>query len=182
MNATLVLVNSDGSQREVPVKRGRLVIGREKKCDVRIPVPDVSREHAEVRVENEQILVRDMGSSNGTYVNRNRVQQTELKAGDLVAIGPAVFVVRVDGEPGEIDAAAMAKQGAGPKPVAAAPAGARSRPSTPAGAKPKPKPAKVGDDDDFDLGGDASDESSITDLDFDFLDEEDDDDKKQPKL
>ncbi len=177
MNATLVLVKSDGTSREVPVKRDRLLIGREKKCDVRIPVPAVSREHAEVRVENGQVLIRDMGSSNGTYVNRSRVQQSELGAGDLVAIGPAVFVVRVDGEPSEIDAAESFAEGSGPKPVAKGPAGARSRPSAPSGARP----AKL-DDDDIDLDVDASDESSITDFDFDFLDEDDDDTKKQPKL
>ncbi len=165
--------------REVPVKRGRLVIGREKKCDVRIPLPSVSREHAEVRVEDEQVVVRDMGSSNGTYVNRSRVQQTTLKAGDLVAIGPAVFVVQVDGEPAAIDAAASFAEGAGPKPVAAAPRGAKARPSAPVGARPGKASSP---DDELDIDVDASDESSITDFDFDFLDEDDDDTKKQPKL
>lgn len=185
MNAMLVLVKSDGSMREVPVRRERLLIGREKKCDVRIAVPEVSREHAEVRVEQEQVLIRDMGSSNGTYVNRNRVQQTELKAGDLVAIGPAVFVVRVDGEPVAIDAAGAFSDGAGPKPVASSPGGGGKRPSAPgaakAASKKKAPPTPKDDDDDFDLGGDASGESSITDFDFDFLDE-DEDEKKQPKL
>lgn len=168
MNATLVLVKPDGSTREVPV-RGRLVIGREKSCSVRIPVPSVSREHCEVRLDGNRLVLRDMGSSNGTYVNRQRTEQRDLKPGDLVAIGPAVFLVRVDGQPATIDAAASHRNGAGPRPVAVTPGGAKSRPTAPGGMKP----GTVATSDPGD--------SSIADFDFDFLDESDED-KKQPRL
>lgn len=171
MNATLVLVKPDGSMRDVPV-RGRLVIGREKSCTVRIPVPSVSREHCEVRLNGDRLVLRDMGSSNGTYVNRQRTEQRDLQPGDLVAIGPAVFLVRVDGQPATIDAAASHKNGAGPRPVAVKPGGAKARPTAPGGMKPgMAGPATAGDPGD----------SSITDFDFDFLDEGDED-KKQPRL
>ncbi|MFM9995030.1 MAG: FHA domain-containing protein [Phycisphaerales bacterium] len=176
MNATLVLVKPDGTMREVPIKGERVVIGREKKCTVRIPVPSVSREHCEVRFADGRVLLQDMGSSNGTYVNRRRVEQGELKAGDLVAIGPAVFVVTVNGQPASIDAAASYREGAGPKPVTAKAAGAKARPSAPAGAKPKPAL-----DDEPDISGDDSEDSSVVDFNFDFLDESDEE-KKQPKL
>ncbi len=166
MDATLIHVKPDGSKRDVPMKRARLVFGREKTCDVRIPVSSVSREHCELRVEGGKIFVRDMGSSNGTYVNRERVQEVELSPGDLIAVGPAVFVVKVNGTPSEIDAKRLFSQGAGPRPVAATGA-VKSRPSTPGEAAPdKPAPADSGD--------------SSVDFDFDFLD--DDDDKKQPRL
>src|SRR6266853_1332030 len=52
VEVTLVAVKTDGSQHEVVMKRARLVIGRKKECDIRIPVPSVSREHCEVRVES----------------------------------------------------------------------------------------------------------------------------------
>lgn len=178
MNATLVLVKADGTTREVPIRGERVVIGREKKCTVRIPVPSVSREHCEFRAAAGRVTLKDLGSSNGTYVNRERVEQGDLKPGDLVAIGPAVFVVKVDGEPASIDAVASFRAGAGPKPVTAKAAGAKARPQAPAGAKPKGKPAL---DDEPDISGDDSDESSIADFDFDFLDESDED-KKQPRL
>lgn len=165
LSAALVLVKPDGSTVDVPMKRPRIVIGREKKCDIRIPTPAVSREHCEVRVENGQIMVRDMGSSNGTYVNAKRVQESELKAGDVVGIGPTVFVVRVNGAPAQVDGPAALAKAAPPPPVAAHKAG------------PAKKPAM--DEDDFDTES-TSEDSSISDLNFDFLD--DDDDKKQPKL
>ncbi len=180
MVVTLVAVLADGAQREVPMKRARLVIGRKKEADLRIPVPSVSREHCEVRVESGKVLVRDLGSSNGTYVNGERVQEVELPAGAALGVGPGVFVVRIDGKPDAIDAKKIFLAGKAPEPVAAATA-PKARPSAPAGAKPAGKPggkpvAKPADDD---LDTSSLDDSSIADFDFDL---DDDDEKKQPRL
>ena len=150
------------------MKRARLVIGRKKECDIRIPVPSVSREHCEVHVEGGKVMVRDLGSSNGTYINRERVQEAELKPGQFIGVGPAVFVVRIDGKPDKIDAKQASAQGAAPEPVAAASAPSK-RPTSPSKGVSKPLP------DDPDL-----DDSSISDFDMDILD--DDDEKKQPRL
>jgi predicted component of type VI protein secretion system len=199
VNVTLVAVDSEGKTRDAVMKRARLVIGRKEGCDIRIPVASVSREHCEFRVEDGKLLLRDMGSSNGTYVNRQRIHESPLSPGDLVSVGPAVFVIRIDGAPDKIDAAASFAQGSPPQPVAAA-SSPGSRPASPRaetkvmppaqkpGAKPagaakpaagKPKPL-ADEEDEFDLrapAGDPSD-SSISDMDFDFLDEDDEDKKK----
>lgn len=194
MEVTLVVVQPDGKTRPVTMKRARLVIGRKKESDIRIPVSSVSREHCEVRVEGGKVLVRDMGSSNGTYINRERIQEAEVQAGQILAVGPAVFVVQVDGKPAEVDGKAVYAKGKAPEPVAAAAApGARppapsAKPATKpaakpgaaaagagaAGAKPAAKPtAKSPDDsDEFDLR--SPDDSSVSEFDFDFLDEEED--------
>jgi pSer/pThr/pTyr-binding forkhead associated (FHA) protein len=168
VEVTLVAVKADGSQHEVVMKRARLVIGRKKECDIRIPVPSVSREHCEVRVESGKVIVRDLGSSNGTYINRERVQESELKPGQLIGVGPAVFVLRVDGKPAQIDARKASTQGAAPEPLAAASAPSK-RPSSPGKGASKP-----GQEDP------ALDDSSVSDFDMDILD--DDDEKKQPRL
>lgn len=47
----------------------------------------VSRKHAEIRRRNDGFFVRDLGSLNGTYVNRERVEETKLAAGDEIQIG-----------------------------------------------------------------------------------------------
>lgn len=166
------------------MKRPRYVVGRKDECDIRIPVAHVSREHCEVRIDDGRLVIRDLGSSNGTYVNRDRVQERELAPGDLVAVGPAVFVVRIDGEPASIDAKESFKQGAPPEPVAAA-APAAARPSAPTPAKKAAAPAKpaspakpAAEDEDDDLDFDLNDDSSV--IDFDLL--LDDDEKDQPKL
>jgi len=63
------------------------------------------------QVSEVGISVKDLGSSNGTWVNAERVDQTHLSAGDLVAVGPMVFVVRIDGTPDSIDPVLLYEQG-----------------------------------------------------------------------
>lgn len=184
MEVTLIAVQPDGSTRPVRMKRARLIVGRKPDCDIRIPVPSVSREHCEIVLEDGKLKVRDLGSSNGTYVNRERVQESELGPGSMLGVGPAVFVVTIDGNPAHIDGKAALASGKAPEPVAAAPA-PKARPSTPsapAGAKAPgraAKPAAPKEEDDDELGSANLDDSSVSDFDFDLLD---DDDEKQPRL
>jgi pSer/pThr/pTyr-binding forkhead associated (FHA) protein len=79
------------------------VIGRREDCDLRIPLSDVSRKHCRLILDGENIKVEDLGSSNGTYRNGERVQQTEIVPGDTLQIGPVIFVLQVDGYPADED-------------------------------------------------------------------------------
>jgi len=158
----------DGKQTEIPLRKPVQLIGRQTDCQIRIPSGQVSRHHCELTISGEKIAVRDLGSSNGTYVNKRRVTQTELSPGDLIAVADLVFVLRVDGRPMAIDSDDVIEDG---QVLVNSGAAAPSRPTMVAGAKPspaKPAPAPKGNDD-----SDADE--------FDFLDEEDDI-KKQPKL
>ena len=47
----------------------------------------VSRRHAELRFEDDRWMLRDLGSSNGTYVNGRLVAEAEVRAGDVVHLG-----------------------------------------------------------------------------------------------
>lgn len=173
MDVTLVLVKPDGRSQEVPIKESPTVIGRKEGAGLRIPDAGVSREHCELVIDEDAVTIRDLNSSNGTFVNATRVKEAELAPGDLLAIGSNVFAVRIDGFPKTIDAASAYLEGT-PPPPAPPPAqipvphspGAHSKPA----ASAAPKPAKDLDDDD-------NDDSSV--MGFDFLDEDDDD---QPKL
>lgn len=102
MQVSLVMFKADGSRRDFPLNRDRIVIGRKNNCDLRIPLSSVSRQHCEVRLEDDEVKVRDLGSSNGTYHNSVRVQEATLAAGDEVVVGPVVFTVVIDGEPQDI--------------------------------------------------------------------------------
>jgi hypothetical protein len=171
VDAILTIVQADGRTRDIPLKRPRTVVGRKPECNIRVPVSSVSREHCEVLLGETEVKIRDLGSSNGTYINRERVQESALKAGDLVGVGPAVFVVRIDGEPAQIDAAQARARGAAPEPVAAASA-PQGRPASPAkpGAKPAPRPGAPAKPTLSDEGSDSS-----VDFDFDeFLKDDDD--------
>ena len=106
MNVSLVMVQADGSSKELPIKQLPTTIGREEGVKFRIPRANVSRRHCELAINDEdELVVRDLKSSNGTYVNGERVRERELVPGDLLTIGDVVFVVRIDGHPKEIDAA-----------------------------------------------------------------------------
>jgi len=79
------------------------VVGRREDCDLRIPLSDVSRKHCRLIIEGEALKVEDLGSSNGTYRNGERVQQTEIVPGDTLQVGPVIFVLQVDGYPADED-------------------------------------------------------------------------------
>lgn len=99
----VVLVRfKDGERREFPVTEETTVLGRRPECDLRIPTNDVSRQHCQLLLTDDELLVKDLGSSNGTYVNGKRIAETKLSAGDRLVVGPVVFVVQVDGEPAKI--------------------------------------------------------------------------------
>ena len=103
MEASLVMFKADGTRRDFPLRPGSLVVGRMYSCELRIPLSSVSRQHCEITVEGDDIKLRDLGSSNGTYHNSIRVQEAELSAGDEVVVGPVVFTLVVDGVPSEIN-------------------------------------------------------------------------------
>lgn len=101
MQIVLVMFRSDGQRRSFSIHKDVTVLGRREDCDVRIPLGEISRKHCRlVRDEAEGVVrVEDMGSSNGTFVNGQRVQQAALQPGDTLQVGPVAFVVQLDGAP-----------------------------------------------------------------------------------
>jgi pSer/pThr/pTyr-binding forkhead associated (FHA) protein len=102
IDAKLVMFRSGGERRDFPLGAERTLIGRKNDCDIRIPLTEVSRHHTEFRVENDSIMVKDLGSANGTFVNNKRVTSCKLAPGDHVIIGPVVFTLQVGGKPADI--------------------------------------------------------------------------------
>lgn len=102
MEVKLVMFKSNGQRKDLPLKNPVTVIGRGEECDLRVPVLSVSRKHCEVTVGSAGVAVKDLASSNGTYVNNKRVNETALSAGDRLVVGPVVFTLQVDGKPEEV--------------------------------------------------------------------------------
>ena len=63
------------------------MIGRSSACQIVLGDDTVSRRHAELRYEDGRWLLRDLGSSNGTYVNGRCVTEAEVRAGDVIHLG-----------------------------------------------------------------------------------------------
>lgn len=101
----MVLFKSDGERRDFRLRKGICVIGRQPDCDLQAPDTRVSRHHCQVHIDDDgRVFVKDLGSSNGTFVNDERLtEEVELAAGDRLAVGGFVFTVQINGEPEEIE-------------------------------------------------------------------------------
>jgi pSer/pThr/pTyr-binding forkhead associated (FHA) protein len=102
MEVSLVMFTQQGERREFPIVTKRATIGRNTECNVQIELPVVSRRHCELQMKGDVLFVRDLGSSNGTYVNEKRIQESGLHAGDTLTVGPVVFTVVIDGHPAKV--------------------------------------------------------------------------------
>lgn len=91
-----------GSSFLMEADTDRMSIGREPSSDLFLDDVTVSRTHAEVRRHGRGFSVHDLGSLNGTYVNRERVEETILAAGDEIQVGKfRLIFVPGPGEPSE---------------------------------------------------------------------------------
>jgi hypothetical protein len=94
----LELVLLDGSGRRFPLPEGtELTVGVAGHCSVRLAALDVSRTHALVTSRQGKLIVLDLGSTNGTFVNGKRVKETELAAGDLLRFSSVMAQVAPPG-------------------------------------------------------------------------------------
>ncbi|CAN5477883.1 hypothetical protein BH10PLA1_BH10PLA1_19140 [soil metagenome] len=103
MQVVLIMFRSDGERRSFSVTRDVTVIGRREDCDLRIPLTEVSRKHCRILRDGETLRIEDLGSSNGTFHNGVRIQDSELAPGDTIKVGPVVFCIQMDGVPAEED-------------------------------------------------------------------------------
>jgi len=99
MNVQLVYFSNVGGKKSFPLSKRRTTVGRKPGCDLQIPLIEVSREHCQFVKQKTTVVLRDLDSANGTYVNSKRVKEVSLGAGDQVSIGTVVFMVQIDGKP-----------------------------------------------------------------------------------
>jgi predicted component of type VI protein secretion system len=93
----------------IPLPTGRFLIGREEDCHLRPNSELVSRHHCVFTHDEYTVRVRDLGSTNGTFVNGNRVRGTAvLSSGDRVTVGKLEFEVVI----GDEEATAASANGA----------------------------------------------------------------------
>jgi adenylate cyclase len=93
------LVGTSGEQT-IDVKPGAtLIVGRAVNSDVPIYDPTISRQHAQVSVQNDGVLVKDLGSSNGTFLNGSRITEAVAQPNDVVMFGKVSFYVREAAKP-----------------------------------------------------------------------------------
>lgn len=95
--SALIGVTSPFTDRRFPVQPERARVGRGAENDVVVDERDVSLEHARIVRTGGEWRVVDLRSTNGTFVNGKRVNQSVLQYGDQVAFGPASFIFAPSG-------------------------------------------------------------------------------------
>jgi predicted component of type VI protein secretion system len=93
MPAQLVALN-DGPN--ILLDKPILLIGRHQECDIQIDARKISRRHCCIAQVGDELVVRDLGSTNGIRINGVRVVEGRLKAGDELTIGNHRFQLRWD--------------------------------------------------------------------------------------
>jgi len=105
MNANLVLLTKNGSHKAFALPKQVTILGRRHDCDLRIPLPTVSRRHCQLTANAQMMKLRDLGSRGGTFVNGKQVEPEKdvpVKPGDYIRVGPLTFVCQIDGKPAKI--------------------------------------------------------------------------------
>ncbi|HWN96149.1 MAG TPA: FHA domain-containing protein [Methylomirabilota bacterium] len=91
--ARLLVKTSEIAPAEIQLTPGCNRFGREGENDFLLPHPSVSRQHCEVWLTDDAVLVRDLGSRNGTFVEDERVQEAQVNDGQTLRLGDIEMVL-----------------------------------------------------------------------------------------
>lgn len=73
-------------QADITIDKVFIVVGRHRACDVRIDSSRISRRHCCLALDRGEVVVRDLGSTNGTRINGTKIENGVLRPGDELAI------------------------------------------------------------------------------------------------
>lgn len=127
--ATLELLSGPRAGTRFRLAGGSAVIGRSSDADIPLPeVRGVSRRHTEVELRNGTVLVRDLGSQNGTFLDDEQIQESEAADGAVIRLGQCSFRLHLEAS-GQLPA-----QGGRNGSLATAPGGGLTEPAASPGA------------------------------------------------
>ena len=87
-----VQIHGPGLGKKYPLEENEFTIGREEGNHIVVDLDNVSRRHAMIIRKQGRMFVKDLGSTNGTYLNDQEVtQETPLRSGDLIKVGGSIF-------------------------------------------------------------------------------------------
>ena len=78
-----------------PLYQGRNIIGSSSQCHIQVPDEEVQEQHLSIRFAKEKSLLTDLDTESGTFLNGKRTYRSELKDGDKIKIGKAVFRIKM---------------------------------------------------------------------------------------
>ena len=89
----IVVVAGGLRGKEFPLEDGTSTVGRGDECDIHIPIDGVSKEHFSITTSGDSCYIKDLGSSNGTFLNGKAVKSATVKDKDKISIPDTIFQV-----------------------------------------------------------------------------------------
>jgi pSer/pThr/pTyr-binding forkhead associated (FHA) protein len=97
MKLSLVVTQGVHAGKPIPITSSQFLIGRDEQCQLRPASPAISKRHCAILVRDGKLLVQDFDSTNGTFVNDEKVTgEKPIKHGDRLKVGPLEFEVKVE--------------------------------------------------------------------------------------
>ena len=96
MTGELVVISGRYKGHRIPLNKDTLRIGRDRVCEIALDDEAASRVHSEIVRERDTFLLRDLRSTNGTFLNGARVTESQLHSGDRVGVGDTVMLVQLE--------------------------------------------------------------------------------------
>ncbi len=91
IRAVLVALEGDEAGTRYELARDYMEIGRAGDADIRIPRQDISRRHCLIFFKRDRFFIRDLESTNGTFLNGARIDEMPLTHGDTIQLGESTF-------------------------------------------------------------------------------------------
>ena len=91
MQGCLVIIYGEDLGRRIPISTQPMIVGRSSKSEIQLDQEAVSRNHCRIRYNGKHFMIRDLGSTNGTYVDDKLIDETRLRDGDQIKIGRTIL-------------------------------------------------------------------------------------------
>lgn len=98
---SLTYKTADGTEKKLPFGPKPLIIGRLPESEIQVRDAFLSRVHAGISYQNNAFVLKDLGSTNGTYRNGARVYECNLAHGDRIQVGNAALIFEIDQATGD---------------------------------------------------------------------------------
>ena len=89
--ASLVVIEGEELGKRIALDQSSITIGRSRECDLQISHPSISRKHCEIWQAHGSFWIRDLKSTNKTFVNNASIREAELNDQDLIGVGKSVL-------------------------------------------------------------------------------------------